>query len=742
MRLCFLDLETTGFDPEKDSILECSFIIRDEKNLEKTEIFDRVFVPDKSELTPFVSHLTGISEAEIKKDGQVFARVADEISELIDGCTIVGHNIDFDINFLAKNGVKISENPRIDTHELARILLVGEESFALEVLSQKYGFAHRSAHRALSDVEANGELFDFLVEKINSLPSDFLGLIRPFLESEKCNWGAKNLFLDAKGGGDFLGKAAEKGFKIPRKTTNYAPNFPDFADDKWYFFPAGFDASASAGAIAEMTEKESETRFAIISGKRDFFADFSVFPTPEVLFDPEKIQRFADCREVLDDLETTFFLKCQWRHFCGLRGLAHFDLFFRENDFWAEVRADANSEVFLAAQKERESARVLVISPAAFLRFAESAAVAGRTIIFDEFESFVREMLFAPASEFSLKKHLNSADEKISVATQFVVSRFCQKILEPKLGHRITPFPQKILLGEREKFSDFADEIREIDPENSEIQSICRLISGENLGKKIVRWMSYFPDSGGLNFGVWDGGQWREFQKVLRKFPQKRAFFRVRPSGYFAKIFVGIEWDEMVFVDKNPITKPSLHAPKSITATTDPSFFDWCAGHIFSAAEKSPPRTAAIFSSMETMRNIFETAISQSQSEKFLVKSEKISGGTGKILAAAAAENLILFSQKMQDAKLAELDFSTVLVQSFPFDPPHPLLEKFEKELEKSGHNFFQLWVQPNVAANLSRRISAFCPQKIILIDPRQNASWGRKIIELAFGELPKIHKF
>ncbi len=60
MKYCFLDLETTGLDHEKDSILEISFLVKNEAG-EVLETMDEVVIPAKSPLIPYVTHLTGIT---------------------------------------------------------------------------------------------------------------------------------------------------------------------------------------------------------------------------------------------------------------------------------------------------------------------------------------------------------------------------------------------------------------------------------------------------------------------------------------------------------------------------------------------------------------------------------------------------------------------------------------------------------------------------------------------------------
>jgi DNA polymerase III, alpha subunit (gram-positive type) len=71
--------------------------VRDENSKKIDEKFDEVFSPEKSELTKFVSFLTGISATEISGAPQI-SEQKNLILEKIGDAAIVGHNIDFDLN--------------------------------------------------------------------------------------------------------------------------------------------------------------------------------------------------------------------------------------------------------------------------------------------------------------------------------------------------------------------------------------------------------------------------------------------------------------------------------------------------------------------------------------------------------------------------------------------------------------------------------------------------------------------
>ncbi|MDH3324109.1 MAG: 3'-5' exonuclease [Candidatus Peregrinibacteria bacterium] len=737
MKICFLDLETTGFDPKKDSIIEIAFLIRDERG-EIIEKYDEVIIPDKSELTPFVSNLTGISAEEIAGSTLNFVDIKDKIQDLIGDAVIIGHNIDFDIKFLIANGVDVSGNKRIDTHELSRILLPQEESFALEVLAEKYGFVHADAHRAMSDVEANIELYDFLVDKIGKLPTEFFGEIREFLET-KTDWFAKDLFFKASGQADNNRSTDQQNNRSIKE--NYQSQISDlnvdFSENRNYFFRAG-NSVRVADFQRAICEKAEDEKFLIITPKLDFYKGIEKFATPEVLFDASKLAEFSDSREKLDNGETTFFLKCKHRAFLGHRGLHYFDLFFKERTLWNELCADEDSEIFMDSVSKRKDEKVLTLTPAAFFRFRDLDLFKGRTLIIDEAEIFAEQLLFAPSKEFPLQKFLDNKSDDVSVPAHFFVSSFCRDVIEKKLSHAIMPFPQKLLFGDNEFYPEFAEQLLALG-DDEVLKNAADILNPETKDHKIVRWLRYFPDNGNLIFGKWSPDDWRDMKgSIESSFPKKMFFNRSELSSAFLRIFLGIDPDAVENrgeVDEffpNRVV-PKFEVPAGLKSASSGEYLDFCAEKVLEIAKEGVP-LAVNFSSLDTLRNTLTRAIELPGMDKFLLKGEKASGGDGKVLSMIKGQkDLVLFYQKLVRPELEDLNFKTVVIQKFPFNPPHPLLEKMEKVLDGSNLSFWNIWVIPQVAANLSRRISSFSSaEKIIFIDPRENTGWGKNILKSA----------
>ncbi len=730
MKYCFLDLETTGLDYEKDSILELSFLIQDE-NGRLLEKMDQVVVPTKTPLTPYVTHLTGISEEEVRTNGVELASLVKKAGELIDDAIIVGHNIDFDIRFLIENGIDVSQNPRIDTHELARIVLVNEESYALEILSEKYGFSHHSAHRAMSDVEACQELFVFLQNKIAELPTEFLQHIRPFLET-KTSWVAKTLFLSTSGVSDFSFSRPEPKNPFPAFSLN-EDFWKAFSEDKPLFVQQG-DSLPSAQFLVAVSEELATKgkKSLIISPKLAFFPGIKKFPIPEVLFAPDRFETFLESKASFDNTETAFVLKCQFRHFLGFRGVDQFDLFANERALWPLVRVEAvEHSVFKQVVSERMGEATLTISPEAFFRFRDIDCLNSRTLLIDESEDFAETLLFAPAKTFSLFSFLEK--EETSVAAQFFVTRFCKDVLEPVIGHTMSPFPQKVLLPSGKKFPELAQSLRSL---SEEFEPLAQALEAPPEG--LTRWASYFPESGNLTFGLWEPQSWNALKK---SFSDRQALFLYRHPTIektgFARIFLGIA-DPKYFTENRLLTEKELTVPPNLESANSPQFNSFCAEKIkeivFDCVDEDHDLVVN-FSSLETLKKVFSEVSEPLLSRGIALLGESASGGAGKMLQLLLRnKKKVFFSQKFLAPELTEQPFVKIVIQKFPFSPPHPLLDEVKSILSISGQSLWDVWTVPQVMANLSRRTSVYPQAKeIIWLDPRQNASWGRDLLDALF---------
>jgi DNA polymerase III epsilon subunit-like protein len=188
--LLFLDIETTGLNPERAELIELSAIRVSADFTEELATFDELVKP-LEEIPPFITRLTGISN-EMVSDAPSIEKVHEDFKEFLRPSDVIcGHNIQFDIGFLQKKGFSVP-NESLDTFPLSSVLLPDEPSYSLEVLTQKYNIDHQNAHRALADVQANIGLFLELKKAAEGLPEELKEQYRELLE--KSDWTGSILF--------------------------------------------------------------------------------------------------------------------------------------------------------------------------------------------------------------------------------------------------------------------------------------------------------------------------------------------------------------------------------------------------------------------------------------------------------------------------------------------------------------------------------------------------------------------
>ncbi|HEY5714717.1 MAG TPA: exonuclease domain-containing protein [Candidatus Gracilibacteria bacterium] len=739
--LCFLDLETTGFDPDADSIIEISFVrYRDDQLVAE---MDKVCTASRSPLTPLVTQITGIHQEEIDRDGEVFTTLLPEIQEKIGQSTIVGHNIDFDINFLKANGVNLEHNPRIDTHELARILLVNEESYALEILSQKYGFTHENAHRAMSDVLASRDLLNFLLPKLSSLPKAYLEAARPILE--KSTWEARHYFLTAEPNSSSDERKNLDTSKVEQ--ASQTPN-PSSAEDVALPSPGVpllvriTKATESVAHLEALAQKHPDEKFIISTSKDSFFKSIPPLFTPKEILDPERLFAFFSQRPKSTDQEITFFLKTLLRFHLGLLQQASCDLFFGERDWWKEIcLKEASQEGYQTYLKTKESERVLLTTHTDFLSLlrTDCPLLTGRLILIDEGEVFVQNALMSTNKAYSLWPYLDTSDEDLATKTQFFVTHFCRQVIESTLKHEINPFPLKLALPPT-KYEKLAEIVRTISPDET-IEDFAQAL--EHPQDYDVRWAYYRPDNGSLTLNTWNQVDWKQQLKKLAQFrtiilhhhnleaqndrdpDQALNFFQLflNPQSLPSPI------------PHTPYPKSTITIPEDVMAATSPDYYEYCASKILETAQAhchDGGWIAVNCSSQSIMRSIYELVSEKNPRDDLKIMAERLSGGDGKItqiLDKNKTQSGILFYQNLLYPVLQELEVKAVILQKFPFPFPHPITEYLERKISEKNISFWDHWTIPLVATKLHRNMSGFSGNpELIVIDPRENAKWAKAV--------------
>ncbi len=185
------DLETTGLNPKRDAIIEFG-AVRFQKGGPR-EYYSTCINPGRP-LPVRIQQITGIRPADVE-GAPAIEEVIPQILGFFGNGTqaVVAHSAGFDISFLRAAGVKLNA-PVLDTHELATILLPGQDSYSLGELCRALTIPLTTAHRAAQDAEATAELLLHLLKRIEELPQSALETLSD--AGRGSDWGPILLFDD------------------------------------------------------------------------------------------------------------------------------------------------------------------------------------------------------------------------------------------------------------------------------------------------------------------------------------------------------------------------------------------------------------------------------------------------------------------------------------------------------------------------------------------------------------------
>lgn len=179
-----IDCETTGLDAKQDRIIEVAVMCFDgnEVHAQMESLIDpECEIPETSIA---IHHIT----PDMVQGKPKIMQMLPELLEMIGQHIIVGHGVGFDIDILANAAerheipCRIRQNPFMDTLRMAR--LYGESPInSLEHLRKHFNIPLEGAHRAMSDVIVNTEVFKLLAKRFKTTEQLFDVLSRPILMS-------------------------------------------------------------------------------------------------------------------------------------------------------------------------------------------------------------------------------------------------------------------------------------------------------------------------------------------------------------------------------------------------------------------------------------------------------------------------------------------------------------------------------------------------------------------------------
>lgn len=184
-----LDLETTGLDPEKGSIVEVAALrYRGGKEVERFT----TLVNPKRKIPFIVTDITGITDEDVKNMPTI-DQVMPDLIAFIGDTPIVGHNIAFDLAFLRASGFT-NTCALFDTWKIATFVYRSFASYSLENVANRLGISVEDCHRAYDDARVSAELFYHLADEITTrFTKTDLMKVAQFVRGR--SWDLEDVFL-------------------------------------------------------------------------------------------------------------------------------------------------------------------------------------------------------------------------------------------------------------------------------------------------------------------------------------------------------------------------------------------------------------------------------------------------------------------------------------------------------------------------------------------------------------------
>lgn len=181
-----IDIETTGLSPEWDSIIEVAALKYENGTL--IDSFESLIQPDStlsdgSFIDSFIEELTGITN-EMLTNAPTADAILPQYQKFISDSILIGHNVNFDINFLYDNFLEYLSCPLpnnfIDTMRLSRKLHPEEAHHRLIDLAERYHIDYSSAHRSLRDCEITQLCFNNLMQEAYNIYHSLEAFVQSF----------------------------------------------------------------------------------------------------------------------------------------------------------------------------------------------------------------------------------------------------------------------------------------------------------------------------------------------------------------------------------------------------------------------------------------------------------------------------------------------------------------------------------------------------------------------------------
>lgn len=163
------DTETTGLSPTSNRIIEIGAVKFNKDGI--ISRWDQLINPNVL-IPPFITQLTHISQEMVDVNNTINCYLPSFL-ELINNTILIGHNVQFDLNFvnaeLERCGMNLLKNKCIDTHQYARWAYPTLGKYKLEYLADLMKIDKGQSHRAIDDAETCRQIYLRIINDTKSL---------------------------------------------------------------------------------------------------------------------------------------------------------------------------------------------------------------------------------------------------------------------------------------------------------------------------------------------------------------------------------------------------------------------------------------------------------------------------------------------------------------------------------------------------------------------------------------------
>jgi len=205
-----IDLETTGLNSDTEVIIEIGAV-----KFQGDTVLDtfQTFVNPGRKLSPFIKRFTSITQEQVD-EAPPFDLIVGRLAAFLGNAPLIGHNVAFDVGFLAKAGLRLN-NPRCDTWDMLYVLHPDMPEYSLSRLTTRMGLSHDRPHRAIDDAIATKDVFLQLLKDAMKLDPNSVAEMQRL--ADKSSWVMGYLLkgLEAHAAQESQPKLSMPGLVIP-----------------------------------------------------------------------------------------------------------------------------------------------------------------------------------------------------------------------------------------------------------------------------------------------------------------------------------------------------------------------------------------------------------------------------------------------------------------------------------------------------------------------------------------------